>query len=56
MTMRRRKKKAQSIIEYTLLIAIAVAGLVTVSYFLTNLSDGPFYQHFDKVRLHIIGR
>ena len=55
MTMR-RKKRAQSIIEYTLLIAIAVAGLVAVGYLLTNLSDGPFYQHFDKVRIHIIGR
>jgi hypothetical protein len=56
MAMKRRKKKSQSVIEYTLLVAIAVAGLVAVAYFMVDLSDGPFSNHFKQVRLRIIGR
>ncbi len=43
-----RQEKGQAIIEYALLVAIAILALVTVSNFVSRLKRGAFENHFDR--------
>lgn len=49
-------KKGQSFVEYTLLVAVALIGLlITINSFLKGSIKDTFSGHFDQVRGHIGG-
>jgi len=48
------KTSGQSVLEYTLLVTIAIVGLLVGTMFLSKLKDDKFEQHF-KAAGHKIG-
>jgi Flp pilus assembly pilin Flp len=49
-------RKAQSFVEYTLLVAVALIGLLfTINSFLNGSIKSGFTSHFDSTKSHITG-
>jgi uncharacterized protein (UPF0333 family) len=47
------QKRGQSIVEYILLVAIAILGLVGATNFISYLKDNAFETHFQKAAWYI---
>ncbi|MBU1998955.1 MAG: hypothetical protein KKE64_05615 [Candidatus Omnitrophica bacterium] len=53
---RKLRDRAQGFVEYALLTAIAIIGLlVTVNSFLKGSAKNSFNEHFNTAREHIVG-
>ena len=49
-------RRGQSFVEYTLLVAVALIGLlVTIDSFLKGSIKGSVESHFNQVKTHITG-
>ena len=49
------RKRAQSVIEYVLLVAISISALIVCTNVIGSLKSNAFKDHFDEAAKHIGG-
>ena len=52
-----RNRKAQTVVEYALLMAISLVAVIGMSSYLSKIkTESAIKDHFEQVRRHIVGR